>query len=36
LRSALEAGRWWVRFAMVLFEFFTLPAALRPWGRLSV
>jgi hypothetical protein len=37
--TALQAGRSRVRFPMVSLEFFidiTLPAALRPWGRLSL
>jgi hypothetical protein len=37
--TALQPGRSWVRFPMVSLEFFIhiiLPAALRPWGRLSL
>jgi hypothetical protein len=37
--TALQVGRSWVRFPMVSLEFFIdiiLPAALWPWGRLSL
>ena len=37
--TALQAGRSWVRFPLVSLEFFIdiiLPAALWPWGRLSL
>jgi hypothetical protein len=37
--TALQTGRSWVRFPMVSLEFFIdiiLPAALWPWGRLSL
>jgi len=37
--TALRAGRSWVQFPMVSLDFFIdiiLPAALRPWGRLSL
>jgi len=37
--TALHAGRSWVRFPLVSLEFFIdiiLPAALWPWGRLSL
>ena len=36
--TALQTGRLWVWFPMVSLEFFIhiiLPAALRPWGRLT-
>jgi len=34
LGTALHAGRWWVRFLMVMLEFFidiNLPVDLWPW-----
>jgi hypothetical protein len=37
--TVLQAGRSWVRFPMVSLKFFInkiLPAALRPWSRLSL
>jgi len=37
--TALQAGRWQVRFPMVSLEFFIdviLPATLWPWGELNL